>query len=328
MKNASTGFADDLTNWGRGLLIGGVDIIPGVSGGTVALLLGIYPRLLTSLSRIDRDFLGLVIRGQWRAAAHHIDLRFLVALGLGIGSGILLLAGVINFLLAHHRQLTMATFFGLILGSAVIVLRMIKPQRREQYALCFGVAMASAVGAAMLMLSEYLDPRPGLLYVFLCGVIAICAMILPGVSGAYVLIMLGKYEDITDILHRLKAGDVTPYELLTLVVFSVGCAVGLIGFSKILRALLHRYHLVTMTVLGGFMIGSLVKIWPFQTALVPGEEIDSRTKTVPAWPEVWDSHAWLCIAAAVAACGLIVGLDQLANRKQAIPAKAGSDRMN
>src|SRR5690606_3631377 len=98
MKTSTKGFADDLANWGRGMLMGGVDIIPGVSGGTIALLLGIYPRLLTAISRIDRDFLQHVIRGEWRAAAHHIDLRFLVALGLGVASGILLLAGVMHYL--------------------------------------------------------------------------------------------------------------------------------------------------------------------------------------------------------------------------------------
>ncbi len=296
--------------------MGAADIIPGVSGGTVALLLGIYPRLLTAISHVDAEFLRLVAGRQWAAAARHIDLRFLLALALGILTGILTLAGVIHFLLDHHREATLAGFFGLIFASGVLVARMVNPASGEQRALCVVLGILAAVFAAWLVSGSYLEPRDSLGYVFACGAIAICAMILPGISGAYILVLLGEYEAITDILHRLKGGDVSTDDLWTLAVFMLGCVVGLLAFSKVLKALLSTWYAETMAVLGGFMIGSLLKVWPFQEADVPDAEITKTTVTHPVWPDQFDSNVITCLVVAVAAFLLVIVTDLVARRAQ------------
>ncbi|WP_425394967.1 DUF368 domain-containing protein [Aeoliella sp.] len=309
--------AVDLLNAARGLLMGAADIIPGVSGGTVALLLGIYPRLLTAISHVDGELLRLIGRGGWREAAKHIDLRFLVALGVGILTGVVTLAGLLHFLLHDYREQTLAAFFGLILASSVIVVRMIKPTSPQQSTTCWILGLAAAGLAAWLVLSTLLEPREGLLYVFICGAVAICAMILPGVSGAYILVLLGKYEDITGIIHRLKSADVTGSDLLTLVVFASGCVVGLLMFSKVLKTLLVRQYNPTMAVLGGFMLGSLVKVWPFQVAASGEAEITKTTITKPVWPEQFDSTTILCAVIAFVAFAIVIAADYFAQHSSA-----------
>lgn len=307
--------ASDCLNALRGLFMGAADIIPGVSGGTVALLVGIYPRLLTAISHFDARLVRLLATRRWLDAARHVDLRFLVALGIGIGTGILTLAGLLHYLLDHHRAETLAAFFGLILASSILVARMANPTSGEQRVRCIMFGIAAAVFAAWLVSGSYLQPRDSLLYVFGSGAIAICAMILPGISGAYILVLLGEYEAITGILHRLKAREITSDDAVTLVVFASGCAIGLLAFSKVLRALLARFHSETMAVLGGFMIGSLLKVWPFQQAATAGEEITKTTVTHPVWPEELSQHVLVCSAIAISACGLVIVADRIAHMR-------------
>ncbi len=292
--------------------MGGADIIPGVSGGTVALLLGIYPQLVTAISSIDREFLRLVVGREWSKAASHIDLRFLVALAVGILAGILTLAGVVHYLLDHHRAETLAGFFGLILASSILVARMAEPTSGEHRARCILLGLVAVALAAWLVSGSYLQPGDSLLYVFVCGVIAICAMILPGISGAYILVLLGQYEPITDILHRLKALDISASDAVTLAVFALGCIVGLLAFSKLLRALLARFHGETMSMLGGFMIGSLLKVWPFQQSNVPGEEITKTTVTHPVWPAAIDQQVVACAVIGTVAFAAVMIIDRVA----------------
>ena len=304
----------DLAQIARGLLMGAADIVPGVSGGTVALLLGIYPRLLTAISHFDAELLRLVRSGQWAAALRHIDLRFLISLAVGIVVGVFTLAGLMHFLLEQHRELTYAAFFGLILASGILVARMTRPANEREAFQSLGLGVLAAVLAAWLVLRGQLDGRPGHLYEFTSGAIAICAMILPGISGAYILVLLGKYDDIIDILHRLKEGHASSADMISLAVFAAGCAIGLLLFSKVLKALLGRFHSETMAVLGGFMIGSLVKVWPFQRPRVPGAEIDKTTPTMPVWPEEWNHHVATCLAVAVAAFVVVILIDTVAQR--------------
>ncbi|MGI9455371.1 MAG: DUF368 domain-containing protein, partial [Aeoliella sp.] len=298
----------------RGILMGAADIVPGVSGGTVALLLGIYPRLLSAISNVDGKLFRLVGKGAWREAARHLDLRFLVSLAVGIVAGVLALSGVIHFLLEDHRQLTMAAFFGLILASSFLVARMSQPRGTSQTVLCLAQGLIAVPAAAWLVSGDHLDPMPGLPYVFLCGAIAICAMILPGISGAYLLVLLSKYEDIIGILHRLKAGEATSNDLATLAVFAAGCAIGLLLFSKVLKALLAKFHSETMATLAGFMAGSLWKIWPFQLSRVPGAPIDKHSITDPVWPTEWTSEVAQCVGAAIAAFVLVIVVDAVARK--------------
>ena len=268
----------DAANIARGLLMGGADIIPGVSGGTVALILGIYERLVTAISRFDIELLQHLKGRRWRDAAEHIDLRFLVTLAGGILTGVAALSKLIHHLLEHHHQHTLAAFFGLIVVSSLIVGRMVAPKNTWQmtFAIVLG-AVAAWFAFWMVGQPSMRHPPAGNGYLFLCGMIAICAMILPGISGAFILILLGKYADVLAVVKDLVSLNFTVENITTLVVFASGCVVGLICFSKVLRWLLSHFHAATMAVLCGFMIGSLRKMWPFQTDLDPSLPLKEKT---------------------------------------------------
>ena len=301
----------DLGNVARGLLMGGADIIPGVSGGTMALILGIYERLVTAISQFDTTLVGHVRGRQWRRAAEHVDLRFLVGLGSGILLGIGSLATLMNYLLQHQLQPTLAVFFGLILASSGLVARMV-----QRWDIAAGLLTLAGAGFAFWLVAQpFMAGRDGYGYLFLCGMVAICAMILPGISGAFILLILGKYEHVTGVIRGLVHGQVTVENLLTMVVFAAGCTIGLLSFSKVLRWLLAHYHARTMAVLCGFMIGSLRKIWPFKL-VPPGEAIDLKhTQYANTWPDGLDGDVLLAVALALVAVAFVLALDWVSRRR-------------
>lgn len=279
-------FSNDLLNAGRGLLMGGADIIPGVSGGTVALILGIYERFVTAISHVDLKLMAHLRHREWTAAALHVDLRFLVSLLLGIGIGIVSLARLMRYLLEHQPLPTWSLFFGLIFASSVLVARMI-----ERWNVVTVVCGIVGAGFAYWLMGQLPATGPdSLIYLFACGMVAICAMILPGISGAFILVILGNYANVTraidefvhgctDSLRLTASGDFSAAidelgalgpQVTMLTVFAIGCGLGLIGFSKFLRWLLARHEPQTMALLCGFMFGSLRKIWPFKIDLTPG----------------------------------------------------------
>lgn len=300
----------DFAQFGRGLLMGSADIIPGVSGGTIALIVGIYPRLVTAISRFDAHLVALIARREWRAAAAQVDLRFLVTLGLGILTGIVCLASLMLYLLTNQRQYTLAVFFGLILASSVIVARMVQPRTKSQAVASILLALVAGLFAFWLVGLPQVGLRDNLAYFFGCGVVAICAMILPGISGAYILWLLGAYETVTGIIHNAAHLQFTSREVLTLAVFATGCAVGLISFSKLLRWLLARAHMATMAVLGGFMVGSLRLMWPFQIDQTPDVEKLNLKQYQPFIPEQWNTEVTACLILAVAAMVAILLLER------------------
>ncbi len=303
----------DLIHLGEGFLMGGADIIPGVSGGTVALILGIYERLVAAISHFDLQFLKHLRRKEWAAAAKHIDLVFLLLLGTGIATGIVLLAGLMHWLLENELQHTFAAFFGMILASSYIVARMIKRGGWDVVLLI----LAGAVGAYWLVGLPFLQNPPiGPVYIFACGTIAICAMILPGISGSFILVLLGAYSVITGTLRECIKGRVTE-ETWLLLFFAAGAAIGLIGFSKFLQWLLSRHEAPTMAVLFGFMLGSLRKIWPYKIQLNPEAKafIDRQFENVlPNFSNMNDS---ISLAILVVAAGLVLLLEYLAQHRHA-----------
>jgi len=306
----------DLGTVFRGLLMGAADVIPGVSGGTVALIVGIYERLVTAISHVDTRLLGYVRHGQWRLAASHIDLRFLTALLLGIATGIIGLGGLVNRLLTSPltRAATLAAFFGMILASALLVARLIPLSRRWE------TVSAGLFGCAGALFAYWLTGLPGSEaeatfgygFVFICGLVAICAMILPGISGAYILLILGLYLHLTDILKRLPHGDVTARDAGTILVFGAGCVIGIVSFSKALRWLLARYHAQTMAVLCGFMFGALRKVWPFQVDQTPEVVELNRKVYVNVIPTAWEPSVVVCGLAALAAMIAVFLVDRYA----------------
>jgi len=302
----------DLAQAGRGFLMGGADIIPGVSGGTVALILGIYERLVTALSRFDTTFLGHLRRGALGQALGHVDFRFLAGLGSGIVIGIVSLAGLMHHLLTDERlrPLTLAMFFGLILASSVLVGRKVERWSAGSVAL----AVAGTAVAFWITGLQSVTAEASLLYTFVCGAVAICAMILPGISGAYILLLLGMYLHVTGAIKGLPRGDLSVENLTTIVVFCSGCALGLLGFSKLLRWLLARHHAPTMALLGGFMIGSLRKIWPYKQDLTPEIEELKLKSFANVLPDTLDGPVLTALAIALIAVAAVFLLDFVSRR--------------
>jgi putative membrane protein len=303
----------DVTHLLRGMLMGAADVVPGVSGGTVALVVGIYDRLVAALSHFDLQLLAHVRKRQWRAAAGHIDLRFLIALGLGIVGGAMLCAGLVNSLLTSEstRSATLAAFFGMIVASCVVVIRMISAKSAEQWLVA---AMLGIGGIVVAYILTSLPPAHAELtpwYVFFSGAIAICAMILPGISGAYILLILGVYEAITGIIERLPKGEAGLEEFGTVCIFAAGCAVGLLLFSKVLRWLLARHEMPTMAVLAGFMIGALHRIWPFQRDLTPELPEWKEKKFESYLPDTFSREVMIALVVGVIAFALVLLLDRV-----------------
>ena len=286
-----------------GFLMGVADVIPGVSGGTVALMLGIYRRLVTAISHFDLKLWSYVKRKQWRAALAHVDFLFLVSLGIGILLGIVTLGGLMNELLSNSfsRPYALSALFGLIAASAVFVAKLVSRSAPTHRRLLLPAGILGALFAAWLtqLTTVSSNPEPPYVYVFLCGAIAICAMILPGISGAYLLLILGLYGHITGIVRDLPFGQVTAVDLMTLAVFATGCAVGLVSFSKLLRWLLQNYQNITMSVPCGFMVGALSKVWPFQKDLAPEETKLSHKHFENIMPD-FSVESGLCLVIAVA----------------------------
>ena len=323
-----TSYVEDTKHIVRGLLMGGADVIPGVSGGTVALILGIYERLVTSISHFDLTLMGLLRSRRWGAAASHVDLRFLVALGNGILLGIVTLGSLMNHLLTSEtRSLTLATLFGAILATCWLVGRLVRPDNWWGTMLCLVFGFAAAMLTYWISSASAQSVVPSHAYLFVCGMIGICAMILPGISGALILLVLGVYVHLTDYLKALIHGTISGDAIVTVLVFGSGCAIGLLSFSKLLRWLLAYHRSLTMAVMCGFMIGALKKIWPFQRDVTPWIQEVKHKQYEFMWPNAIDSHVVACIAAGLLGFVLIIGLDWVTEKFQTTAPESESVRV-
>lgn len=253
------GFVKNLMVAVKGACMGAADVIPGVSGGTIAFIMGIYDEFVGSLASINADAVRMLLKGQFKAFWKHINGTFLLSLVIGIGFSVISLASLMQYLLESHPIQTWAFFFGLIVASSIFILRGISGWRwRDGLMLVFGVLL----GAVICTLSPTQTPD-ALWFIFLSGAIAICAMILPGISGSFILLILGKYQFIMGCISDLVSGVDFGRNLLILSVFMIGAVIGILSFSKLLHWLLARWQKETMLVLAGFIIGSLVKVWPW-----------------------------------------------------------------
>ncbi|MFP4076315.1 MAG: DUF368 domain-containing protein [Halochromatium sp.] len=235
----------------KGLAMGAADVVPGISGGTIAFITGIYQELLDSLRSINLDSARRLFSEGPLAFWQAINGSFLLALLLGIGIGIFSLARVFTFLLEHHAVLLWAFFFGLILASAIYVARQLSWSMANA-----AMGIAGAVFAFSITLVTPAETTHALWFVFLSGLIAICAMLLPGISGSFILLLLGQYGFIM--------GAISDLNLVIIMVFGTGAAIGLLAFSHLLSWLLDRYPDLTIALLTGFMIGALNKVWPWK----------------------------------------------------------------
>lgn len=239
----------------KGLAMGAANVIPGVSGGTVALVTGIYERLINALRCCDLTAAKLVFRGDIKSAWRHIDGPFLMAIALGVAASIFSLAKVLEYLLEQQETMTMAFFFGLIVVSVFSVGRTVRDWSVASW-LALAIGAAVAIGIALLAPASENASFP---YLIFCGVVAICSMILPGLSGSFVLIIMGNYALVLGAVSRLDLEILLPVVL--------GCAVGLLAFSHLLGWVYARFHDQTVSLMTGFIVGSLVVIWPFKHTL-------------------------------------------------------------
>ena len=243
----------------KGICMGAADVIPGVSGGTIAFITGIYDKLLASLKSIDATAFKLFFTGNFRKFWKHINGGFLVCLLSGIVISVLSLAGLMQHLLENHPIQTWAFFFGLIVASSIFILKGIKGwDLKSVIFLLVGVIL----GVVICTLSPTSTPD-ALWFIFLSGAIAICAMILPGISGSFILLILGKYQFIMGTITNFVSGIDIMSNFIVLAIFAAGAICGLLAFSRFLHWLLGRFHKQTLIVLAGFILGSLVKVWPW-----------------------------------------------------------------
>ncbi len=274
----------------KGVGMGAANVIPGVSGGTIALITGIYPRLIQALRHASQpSTIKDITRGQWARAWAHLDGWFLVALGMGVVVSILSLARLFDFLLLHHEVVTMAFFFGLVLVSIIHVGRTVPNWNASRVgALLLGVVVA--VGLAFVAPAE---ANASFGYLVICGVVAIGSMILPGLSGSFVLMLMGNYVLVIRGIKEFDFGVILPMGL--------GCAVGLLGFVQVLGWALKRAPHVVISLMTGFVLGSLLTIWPWkvqdvETITVAGESKDVVTGYTWELPTQFDATFFIAIA--------------------------------
>lgn len=236
----------------KGIGMGGADTVPGVSGGTVAFITGIYQELLDSIKAVDIESLNLLKQGRLKDFWQHINGTFLAVLLAGIFTSIFSLAKLLSYLLVQHPIQLWSFFFGLIIISAILVMKEIREWS-------IGAVLFGLLGIAIAYYISIASPAEtptAYWFIFIAGAVAICAMILPGISGAFILLLFGKYE------YVLNA--VTNFDIGIIIVFALGCLTGLLSFARLISWLLHRYYNVAVALLAGFMIGSLNKIWPWK----------------------------------------------------------------
>lgn len=255
----------------KGACMGAADVIPGVSGGTIAFIMGIYDEFVGSIARIDSAAVRMLFSGQFRKFWKHINGGFLLSLVLGIGVSVVSLAGLMQMLLSNYPIQTWAFFFGLIVASSLFILRGISGWRVLDGAF---LALGIILGVVVCTLSP-VQTTDALWFVGLSGALAICAMVLPGISGSFILLILGKYKFIMGAISSFvgnigwiwgasgASASVFWESFIVLAVFLLGAVVGILGFSKFLHWLLARWHKETLVVLAGFILGSLVKVWPW-----------------------------------------------------------------
>lgn len=276
----------------RGFLMGIADIIPGVSGGTMAFILGIYDELIDAIRAVV-PFLRNLLALRWREALDEFPWRFLLALGIGIASAILSLANFMHWALDEHPTLVYSVFFGLIVASVYVVRRRVRAWTLPNLLM----VAVFAVGAYLLMGLRPAETPNALWFIFLSGMIAICAMILPGISGAFILVLLGKYQYILGALVGL--------DIVTVLVFMAGAAVGIVSFANLLRWLLDHFHDLTVAALVGFMLGSLRELWPW------------KVEKVNILPTAFTGEVALALGLMLAGFLAVIIIETIAERRQA-----------
>lgn len=302
--------------------MGGADVVPGVSGGTIAFITGIYQELIETIHNLNFGVFKSWKQDGFKAMWKHYNLNFLFVLFLGIATSLLSLAKLVTYLLKTEPVLVWSFFFGLIIASIIYIGKQINRWN-------IWTILAIVIGTAIsyyITIAEPLSSPDSLWYLFFAGFVAIIAMILPGLSGAFILLLLGVYQTvigaISNLLDGLMAGDFNIFgdAVLKLAVAGVGAIVGIKAFSKVLTWMFHHHKNRTLAVLTGFMIGALNKVWPYKEVLKTrlnhnGESVPFLEKSISPQNFNGDPQLLWAIVAALAGCFLILGFEWLANKK-------------
>ena len=296
----------------KGFCMGAADVVPGVSGGTMAYILGIYKELILAIRSLDINFFRLLFSGRIKDAIMALSWQFLVSLAAGIFTAIFTIARLVSYLLNTYPMFIWSFFFGLVLASAVTICLDIK-----KWNLYILIGIAFGAGLAFYLVGQVPVSTPETpWFLFLSGALAICAMILPGISGAFILVLLGKYHFVLDAVNQ---GD-----LFTLSFVASGAAAGLISFARILAWLFKKYNEMTIAIMTGFMLGSLRKIWPWKKSVEDiGLEASEKLVTyqVNVWPAQFDSETLGVAGFMVFGLIAVVSMNYMAKLKYTSKAK-------
>ncbi|WP_417335590.1 DUF368 domain-containing protein [Halobacteriovorax marinus] len=297
----------------KGFCMGTADLIPGVSGGTVAFITGIYEPLLEAVASIKKNFFVDLVTLRWKEALSSVHLRFIIPLALGMIFAILSLARVMHYLIKEQPIPTWSAFFGLIAASIIVIWKDIdKPTKPMN--LMF-IAIGAAIAWVLVSLIPVTTPFDWW-FIYLCGIIGITAMILPGLSGSFLLLILGKYEFITGAIKN----PFLPENMVTIGIFLCGTATGLLGFSKILNYFMKHFRTQTMALLTGILIGSMKKVWPWkevlETKVIRGKVRVLREANI--FPSDFDSQTFLAFALIIICFTVILIMERYSSKKNEV----------
>jgi putative membrane protein len=290
----------------KGFCMGASDVVPGVSGGTMAFILGIYEELIDAIRSFDLRSLKLLVTLKIRLLLDHVSWQFLMAVGIGILTAIFTLSRVLAWLLQNRPVLIWSFFLGLILASVLSVSRRVVSWRVLTWFSLLGGITGTYFLVGLVPVSTPSDPW----FLFFCGAIAICAMILPGISGSFILVLLGKYQFVLEAVNQR--------DFLVLFIVAAGACVGIIAFSRLLGWLLRNYHDLMVAVLIGLMLGSLRKVWPWKETVK--SIVDMHGKVVPIvqsniLPGQWNMEVLTAFSLMVLGLLVVLFLDRVGNRK-------------
>ena len=277
----------------KGMCMGAADVVPGVSGGTIAFITGIYDELINSIKSINAASLKMFFTGKWGEFWKMINGKFLLFLLAGIGISVFSLAKIITWLLVAYPVLVWSFFFGLVLASTWFVGKDVK-ERNWKTGLGF---LLGAALAFYITVATPAETPSHFLFIFLCGAIAICAMILPGISGSFILVLLGKYFVIMEAVKTL--------DLKVIAIFGIGACVGITSFSRLLSYALSHMRNITLAVLSGFMLGSLNKVWPWK------ETIEGVEQNVAP-----NAFVWQAVCLALLGFVMVYGIEKISSKSE------------
>ncbi len=299
----------------KGIAMGVANVIPGVSGGTIAFITGIFERFIFSLKSFDLKAIKLVLKGQYKEFIRHTDFKFIITVISGMVAALLSLAKLLDYLFLNYPIFVWSFFFGLILASIYYVGITIKKWNIFTFIFLF---VGVFIGVIFLFVNPG-QPNNNTLYIFLCGAISISGMILPGLSGSFLLVLMGNYE-----LVMIEA--VSTFNLIILLPFLAGSIIGLVAFSHVLAYVIKKYKNQTLALITGFIFGSLTIIWPWKEIFYKLDEFGNIAhnkdglpiviKYIPQLPEVWGSQEWIALFFMIVGIAILWLTETIAAKKK------------